>query len=372
MNDTILGGISTRQFLRAHWQKNFHFARGAIEGIERMFDPRELVELACKDGVESRLITRFRGRWQVSHGPFTPNTFKRLPNRDWTLLVQGVDTHNSAARELMMRFRFIPYARHDDLMVSIAPPGGGVGPHFDSYDVFLVQARGQRRWRFGAQRDLRLVRDAPLKILERFTPKHERRVDPGDLLYLPPRYAHDGVAETECMTCSIGFRAPSAPELTLALLQWLEDDVEAHGQYTDPTLSSRPHPSEISDAMTAQLARMVRPIESWRHRLDEFFGSYLTEPKLNVWFDRPRRPLAYAAFIGRARRSGIRLDLKARMLFRREHVFMNGEAVVVGKSDLGAFIALADDRKLIPLPRVGESSRRLVYQWYVNGYLTLV
>jgi 50S ribosomal protein L16 3-hydroxylase len=371
MNEPMLGGISVRQFLRAYWQKKFHFVSGAIADIEHMLDPREIVDLACKDGIESRLITRSRGRWEVTHGPFRASALKRLPQRDWTLLVQGVDSQLAAARELMMRFRFIPYARQDDLMVSIAPPGGGVGPHFDSYDVFLIQARGTRRWRFGTQRDLRLKRDTPLKILERFTPRHERVVHPGDLLYLPPNFAHDGVAETECMTCSIGFRAPEAAELTMALLQWLEDDLETKGRYADPELGSQAHPAEISGAMVKQLTRLARPIDSWRARLDRFLGCYLTEPKPNIWFSARTRPLRYSTFVSRAHRSGIRLDLKTRMLFRGRLVFMNGEMTDVGAADLAAFVALADHRELVPLPRVGEPTRRVFYQWYVNGYVNL-
>src|SRR5690606_39783213 len=191
--------------------------------------------MAAREDVESRLITHFSAKWHLEKGPFP-----KLPSprkTDWTLLIQGVNLHDDAADALLQQFRFIPDARLDDLMISYATPNGGVGPHFDSYDVFLLQAHGRRRWRIGSQKDLSLVEDLPLKILKHFKPEQEFVLEPGDMLYLPPHYAHDGIAADECMTYSIGFRAPSYQELGEAFLHFMMDSIDLKGRYADPDLT---------------------------------------------------------------------------------------------------------------------------------------
>src|SRR5512138_3633895 len=172
-------------FLRRHWQKKALLVRGAFPRFAGFFSASELMALARRDDVESRLVVRAGKRWSLAHGPFRRGDFRALPERDWTLLVQGVNLHSRAADALLRRFAFVPYARLDDLMVSLAAPGGGVGPHFDSYDVFLLQALGRRRWCYGRQDDLRLQPGAPLRVLRRFVPRHEATLARGDMLYLP-------------------------------------------------------------------------------------------------------------------------------------------------------------------------------------------
>ncbi|WP_415830141.1 cupin domain-containing protein, partial [Bordetella pseudohinzii] len=222
----LLGGLSPNDFMRRHWQRKPLLIRQAIPGFKPPETLAALKKLARRDDVESRLIWREQGQWQMENGPFA-----RLPKAsepDWTLLVQSVDLHSDAAAELMQRFRFVPDARLDDLMISIASDGGGVGPHFDSYDVFLLQAAGKRRWRYGRQKDLSLQPDLPLKILSRFEPEHEAVLEPGDMLYLPPQAAHDGVAlGDDCMTISIGFRAPTQAALARGLLEAAADPAMA-------------------------------------------------------------------------------------------------------------------------------------------------
>ena len=282
MTRSPLGDLGPEQFLRRHWQRKPLLARAAMPEIAEMFSPPELLALACRDDVESRLVIRGRGRWQVRSGPFRRQDLRNLPGRGWTLLVQGVDAHLSAARALMVRFGFIPFARQDDLMVSLAPVGGGVGPHFDSYDVFLLQAKGRRRWRVSAQSDLRLVDRAPLKILKDFVPTQEFSVEPGDLLYLPPRYAHDGVAENDCITCSVGFRAPSRQEICYEFLQWLQDEIHLDGHYTDRDLATQRHPAQIGSAMIERIASMIGALQWRRSDIARFLGQYLTEPKPQI------------------------------------------------------------------------------------------
>ena len=372
MNRSPLGAVESAQFLRKHWQKRPLLVRAALPEAAGIFSKASLMRLACRDDVESRLVRRLNGRWQVDHGPFRARALAELPRRGWTLLVQGVESHLPQARALMTRFDFIPYARQDDVMVSIAPPGGGVGPHFDSYDVFLLQAAGTRRWRLSAQSDLRLKQGAPLKILRRFVPTRVLDVAPGDLLYLPPQYAHDGVAHSDCITCSIGFRAPSRQELCQAFLAWLQDEIRLRGRYADRDLALQRHPAWISDAMLTRVEAMLDGLQWRREEVLHFLGEYLTEPKPQTWFTPPQRPLARARFLQEARRQGIRLALKSNMLFHDSRVFINGERVLVPKRARAALVDLADKRALIPWPSAADAIADTLHQWYKCGYVELV
>jgi len=190
----LLGGLTPAQFMRRHWQKKPLLVRQAIPQFAPPVLRTELFALSAQEGVESRLVQLVKGAWKLRHGPFSRRALPALQQPDWTLLVQGVDLHHDAVHALMQQFRFVPEARLDDLMISYASNGGGVGPHFDSYDVFLLQAHGKRRWRIGRQKDLSLRDGIPLKILAEFEPEEEFVLEPGDMLYLPPRYAHDGIA----------------------------------------------------------------------------------------------------------------------------------------------------------------------------------
>jgi 50S ribosomal protein L16 3-hydroxylase len=366
----IPGGPTAAAFLRRHWQKAPLFARGALADCAGMVQREALLALAQRDDLESRLVQRAGERWHVRHGPFRPRDFARLPRTGWTLLVQEVNHALPATQKLLERFAFIPYARLDDLMVSYAPPGGGVGPHFDSYDVFLLQGEGRRRWRASRQRDLALVEGAPLKILRRFRPDREWITHPGDLLYLPPRFAHDGVALEDCITYSIGFRAPGAQELAARFLEFLQDDLQLEGLYEDPGLRPARHPAWLDDALVRRMLAMLRRIRWSDGDAVRFLGRYLTEPKSHVVFTRPPRPLGQNAFWARAARSGVRLTGPTRMLFRGGTIFINGEAHRPGARAAGRLSRLADRRSL-PGARFDPETARLLYRWYRAGYIVL-
>jgi hypothetical protein len=233
--------------------------------------------------------------------------------------VQGVDLHDEAVHHLMQGFRFVPDARLDDLMISYASDGGGVGPHFDSYDVFLLQAHGRRRWRIGRQTDLSLREDTPLKVLAHFEPEEEYVLEPGDMLYLPPRYAHDGIAEGECMTYSIGFRSPKRGELARELLQRLAedaDDLAGEQLYRDASQPAVADPAAIPAGLHEFAADALQRVLNDPDALARVIGEAMTDPKPQVWFE------AGAATEVAA---GVRLDRRTRMLHDERHVFINGE-----------------------------------------------
>lgn len=369
-HSNVLGTLSPREFLSTYWQKKPLLIRQAIPGFRPPVNRDALLSLAARDDVESRLITNFRKQWKLARGPV--GQLPALSRKHWTLLVQGVNLHDDQADALLNQFRFIPDARLDDLMISYATDGGGVGPHFDSYDVFLLQAAGQRRWRIGPQKDLSLQESLPLKILRNFTPTQEFVLEPGDMLYLPPHYAHEGVAVGECITYSIGFRAPSWQELGEAFMQFMADNVTLPGRYADPDLKPATRPAQIGDDMLDRVATEFDKLASRRDDIAIFLGEYLSEPKPTVWFDTPDRPAPLSRFIANAHRSGLKLHRKSRMLYRGKFVFINGESFQPSAPDRRLLQTLADQRRLAPgdLDNASVDLQESLHQWYRDGWLT--
>jgi 50S ribosomal protein L16 3-hydroxylase len=310
----------------------------------------------------------------LEHAPFEPGYFEKLRikgNRvKWTVLVQGVNHYLPEAAALLKQFAFIPHARLDDLMVSYASKGGGVGPHFDSYDVFLLQGLGHRRWQISAQTDRNLIAGAPLRILRDFNAEQEWVLEAGDMLYLPPHYAHNGIAEDDCMTYSIGFRTPAYQELAEQFLVYLQDRIEVDGMYADPDLKTQKHPSEICAAMLRQTEQVIKKIRWDKEDIANFLGCYLSEPKPHVFFDAPQHPLNFAKFHLAIHKHGLMLDLKSQMLCHAGWIFINGEEAQVNERDYPILRTLADERELPALSDNSAELLQLLYQWYLDGYIS--
>ena len=345
--------------------------RNALPSFDGLLTRDALIALACRDDAESRLIVQSNGKWQIKHSPLDERDFTRISKKQWTVLVQDVNHFLPSARDLLSKFRFIPHARLDDLMISFAPKGGGIGPHFDSYDVFLLQGMGSRRWQISAQQDDQFIEDAPLRILKNFQPEQEWILQSGDMLYLPPHYAHNGIAEEDCMTYSIGFRAPSHQELMSQFLVYLQDRIEVQGQYADPDLQVQRHPSKIGKAMQAQATSILKKIEWNPSDIENFLGIYLSEPKPHVFFDPPQKPIAPSKFMSQARKQGIALNLKTRMLSGNGKFFINGEIFTAGSTAYRILQKLADQHVLMPSPNIDNEAEALLYQWYTSGYLEI-
>jgi 50S ribosomal protein L16 3-hydroxylase len=372
MTKPRLAGWPAGDFLRRYWQKRPLLARRALPQYASLVQRETLLGLAQRDDLESRLVVRGGGRWQVRHGPFSRRELARLPRAGWTLLVQGVERALPGAWRLLQEFAFIPYSRLDDLMVSYAPPGGGVGPHFDRYDVFLLQGEGCRRWRVSRQRDLALVEGAPLRLLRRFRPEHEWVLLPGDMLYLPPRCAHDGVALEDCITYSIGFRTPSARELGVRFLEYLQDHLSLPEEPAcGPGLAPARRPARLEEAMLRKVAVQLARIRWSGADAARFLGCYLTEPGPQVVFARPARPLSERAFAQLAVRAGLRLAPATRMLYRGAVFFVNGEIRVAKGRAAQLLAGLADRRALAPDTRLDRETARLLHRWYRTGYIEL-
>jgi 50S ribosomal protein L16 3-hydroxylase len=369
----FLGNLTAKTFLRDYWQKKPLLVRNAFPDFNGLLTPRQLLSLACDDNAQARLVTQRGGRWKLQHGPFMADDFPSSRGTKWTVLVQGVNHFFPEGADLLRHFNFVPHARLDDLMVSYAPKGGGVGPHFDTYDVFLLQGAGRRRWQISAQKNRDLVEGAPLRILKDFQPEQEWVLETGDMLYLPPQYAHNGVAENnDCMTYSIGFRTPSYQELAEQFFVYLQDRVCVDGMYADPDLKRQTHPSEIGADMLRKVEGAINKIR-WRRRdVADFLGSYLSEPKPHVFFDPPEKPLSDQSFARAVRTHGVALDLKTQMLCHDRTVFMNGIACSVGKTAYRYLRDLADARRLDAAVEIPSDATEWLYGWYLDGYVRVL
>lgn len=361
---TLLGGLSPERFMKRHWQKKPLLVRGAMPGFQPVLSRQELFALAGQDDVESRLVVRAGQAWRLRRGPLPRRALPPVAQADWTLLVQGVDLHVQAAHALLHGFSFLPAARLDDLMISWASDGGGVGPHFDSYDVFLLQAQGRRRWRIGRQDDLALEEGVPLKILRNFQPEEEYVLESGDMLYLPPCWAHDGIAEGECQTYSIGFRAPARAELARELLQRIADeaaDALDERLYRDPSQPATDAPGAVPAVLQSFAQEALAAALKDRGALDRALGEYLTEPKASVWFEPGAAPRPQDALV---------LDARTRMLHDRQHVFINGESWRAAGRDAALMRRLADRRRLDAKDLAGASdaARELLASWCEAGW----
>lgn len=361
-----------------HWQRRPLLVRQALPGVQPPVSRPEAFALAARDDVESRLVRQQGDRWSLRRGPLPRRALPPVAQPGWTVLVQGLDLHVPAARGLLDRFRFIPEARLDDLMLSWASDGGGVGPHLDSYDVFLIQVAGRRRWRIGPARDRRFVPGLPLRILQHFEPTDTWVLEPGDMLYLPPQWAHEGTAEGECMTASVGFRAATAGEMAAELIgriaDDLQDDLRDAPEALSATLTRRY--GDRGTVATAAPGALPAPLLDFARQAVEAavaqpgaltlaLGEWLTEPKPQVWFDSPEGDLEPPWA------DGLALARATRMLYGEGYLFINGESLRAAGRDAALMQQLADQRELPPqaLRRISAAARDTLRQWWSQGWL---
>lgn len=353
MNNWPLGELSATEFLNEYWQKKPLLIRNAFPDFTPPISADELAGLACEPEVESRLIQQdSQGKhWQLQHGPFDESTFSQLPASHWTLLVQAVDHWVPEAQALLERFRFIPRWRIDDLMVSFATQGGGVGPHYDNYDVFLLQASGRRRWEIGGEYGEHSPRrtDTPVLILPTWEPEQCFTLEPGDILYLPPRIGHNGIAlSDDCMTYSVGFRAPSHAEILRSFTDFVGEQLSAEMRYQDADLQLQDNPAQITDSAFAKVRAIFNAYLREPGLLEDWFGQLMTEPKYPQEADAEPddyTPEQVAQFLqegGQLKRSE-----GARFAYRRKQVknfvlYVNGQSCEVGAHE-GDFVRMLCD-----------------------------
>ena len=398
----LLGGLSPQLFMKRHWQKKPLLIRQAFPGFKPLLSRSELFALASLDDVQSRLITLTpsglvtssqkstqkatqppkakslaQDIWRLQNGPFQRRALPSLKTPHWTLLVQAVDLKVAEVQALRDQFRFVPDARLDDVMISYASEGGGVGPHFDSYDVFLLQAQGQRRWRIGKPKNLKLRDDVPLKILSHFEAEQEWVLEPGDMLYLPPRYAHDGVAVGgDCMTYSIGFRAPKTSELAHELLSRIAEealDDASDRLYQDPYQHAVQHPAEMPSGLLSFARQVLNHALSQALNSDQdlarSLGEYLTELPAHVWFG-----VQEGVVTGAKPKDWPKvwsLHPSTKMLYDAHHVFINGESFRASGRDAVWVKHLADTRCISAQQflKLSPQAKGLLLNWVDAGWI---
>ncbi|WP_040556708.1 cupin domain-containing protein [Reinekea blandensis] len=321
--------FNSQEFLNTYWQQAPLLKRNALS-LHDIITADELAGLATEAEVESRLISGSNEteQWTLQHGPFSDDVFQTLPERDWTLLVQAVDHWVPEVRQVLAQFSFLPRWRIDDIMISFATDGGGVGPHFDQYDVFLVQLAGQREWKIGqmCDEDSDLVENIPVKVLSAFEEQDAWVLDPGDVLYLPPGVAHWGTSLGDSMTLSVGFRAPSDSETIAELGHFMSSMVSDFQRYGDAGISQRnqtPHAIEEEDIDRVQA--IIKRLADDRSLVSEWFGQYVTEPKyddMNVdtqdWSDE--------SFMKHWQHHPLYRNPGSRLAYREQTLFVDGQS----------------------------------------------
>jgi len=344
----ILGKISNDVFLKKYWQKKPLLIRDAIKNFKSPITEKDLFRIAQNEKAISRLIEFKRGIWQVKYGPFKKLDLPKKINTPWTILVQNMNHHLPFAESFLNLFKFIPYARLDDLMVSFATKKGSVGPHFDSYDVFLFQAKGEREWKISEQKKFSLDKKSAIKIITNFKVKNTWILKPGDLLYLPPNVGHWGVSQSDdCLTYSIGFRASGTFEIQSKFLDFIQDNLitNKNDLYRDPNLNLQKNPAEINSNMIKKIQRIVNQLRWNTNSINNFIGQLLTEPIEGAVFETSKSMTA-EVFIKDLIKKPLKLNPKTRMLFIKNNFFINGELIEADKKSIMYLKQLANDREI--------------------------
>lgn len=368
---THISGIPVDQFMREDWHTKPRLFKQAFPGFEPLCDLETIAEMASDEDIESRLIQHTNSTWSMEHGPF--DELPPLNQKAWTVLVQGIDHHLPEAYDLLQQFRFIPDARLDDIMLSLASDGGGVGPHYDSYDVFLLQMHGKRHWKVGPLENTELEENVPLKILKDFKPTEEFVLEPGDMLYLPPNYGHDGVAQGTCSTLSIGFRAPTQAEVLSGILRDLADQIDKdpvmlNTLFKDPGRGIQSNPAEIPDDMVHFGLNLITGFSTGNNQIQSSIGGLLTEPKPHVYFLNNTENLEIQDIISTLGDRGIALSMKTRMLYKDNFFYINGE--IVNPTDaltVKQLQMLANRREFDP-SEASKALKNTEFQYFLVGF----
>ena len=368
---TQIANLTTEQFMTEHWHVKPFLFRQAFPNFEPLCDLDTIAEMASDEDIESRLIQYGKNGWTLEQGPF--DELPPMKKKAWTVLIQGIDHHLPEAYDLLQLFRFIPDARLDDIMLSLASDGGGVGPHYDSYDVFLLQMHGKRRWKIGPLLNKELEEGVPLKILKEFEPTEEFVLEPGDMLYLPPNYGHDGIAEGTCSTLSIGFRAPTQAEVLSGILRDMADQIEqdpgmTQTLFSDPARGLQKNPAEIPDDLLNFGFNLIRQFSAKSPQIQRSMGILLTEPKPHVYFVNNTEDQEIHEIISVLGERGIALSMKTKMLFKDTDFYINGDAVnPTSALTVKQLQMLANQREMEPID-AAEALKNPEFQYFLIGF----
>ena len=374
----ILGKISNDVFLKKYWQKKPLLIRGAIKNFKSLITEKDLFKIAQNETAISRLIEYKHGIWQVKYGPFKKSDLPKKTNTSWTMLVQNINHHVPFAESFLNLFKFIPYARLDDLMVSFATKKGSVGPHYDSYDVFLFQAHGEREWKISDQKKFSLDKKSAIKIITNFKTKNSWVLKPGDMLYLPPNVGHWGISQSDdCLTYSIGFRAPGTFEIQSKFLDFIQDNLitNQNDLYKDPNLNLQKNPAEINLNMIKKIQQIVNQLRWNAKSINTFIGQLLTEPIEGAVFE-ASKPITLEIFKKDLIRKPLKLNPKTRMLFIKNNFYINGELIETDKRSLVHLKQLANDREISAKSTLNKKDLNalgiVLLPLYLSGFIDFI
>ena len=374
----ILGKTSINDFLKNYWQKKPLLIKNAIANFESPITESDLFTIAQNEEAVSRLIEYKQDIWQVKYGPFKKSDLPKKTNIPWTILVQNINHYFPFAESFLNLFKFIPYARLDDLMISYATKKGSVGPHFDSYDVFLFQAQGIREWKISDQKKFTLDKKSSIKIITNFKSKNSWVLKPGDMLYLPPNIGHWGISQSDdCLTYSIGFRAPATFEIQSKFLDFIQDHLITNENeiYKDPNLAPQKNPAEISSNMTKAMRNIVDRLRWDKSSINHFIGQLLSEPIESSIFE-TRKPLSLKAFEKSIVNKTLKLNSKTRMLFIKNNFYVNGEFIKIDKKYTPFLKQLANDREISLESTLNKSDLNalgiVLLPLYVAGFVDFI
>jgi 50S ribosomal protein L16 3-hydroxylase len=376
--------LDEKRFLQEYWQKKPLFIKNAFPDLQSPLSAEELAGLACEPDAESRIITHQRENndWELLQGPFEESVFGDLPAEDWTLLVQDIDKLVDGTDDFLKPFRFIPDWRIDDLMISYAVTGGSVGPHTDSYDVFLLQLKGCRQWKIDQRPGLprKLLEGLPVRVLEEFITTDEWRTEPGDLLYLPPNLPHWGIAlDDKCMTGSVGFVSPRESELFESWSDEVLSSLSINPVYADPDLQPQSHPAEISRQSLDKISQALdRLIDESRNQRDAWIGKMLSRSKSNLFIEPPEETLPATEVRQIVQQCGLLRHPYLRLFFSRQNngnflLFANGEAFEISREHAGFVEYLCAQQHYLPAELIAwledSENLQLVTELFNRGYL---
>ncbi len=364
-----LGGLGAHQFLKKHWQTTPLLIHDAIKAGDWSLSLDELIELSRDPRCSARLVIRSGLKYEVSYGPVTKKELENLPKKNWTLLVQGINHVHYGVDKLLSLFSFIPFSRLDDVMVSYAAPGGSVGPHYDSYDVFLLQGTGARQWKVGMPRSMELLPNQELRILKSFVPDGTCQMQTGDMLYLPPKYGHHGVALEPCLTYSIGFKSPRYDHVKSEFLHYLNQEIELPGFFEDPNRRQTQVPALIPTDLLQSIDQKISKIRWSKQDILKFTGEFLTQ----VDFDneiRARKVESKSKFLSRLKKRSYRINSHIKFLYREDLGFIAGEAFTIPQCEQAIFKIFANHRVVIGKDIEPHTFfAQTLYKWDQQGYV---
>ena len=366
-----LGGLTSNQFLKKYWQKMPLLIREAFDHPLLDMNLSQFIKLSNNPLCSTRLITQRNGNYQVTYGPVSRKKIKLLPKAGWTILIQGINLVCEDANDLFQHFNFIPRVRMDDIMVSYAAPGGSVGAHYDSYDVFLLQGSGARNWEVSRPKDLSLRENTDLKLLRNFRPDGVCNLQKGDMLYLPPEFAHNGIGDVECFTFSVGFRTPDPNGLRAEFLDFLDSNSANFSSYSDPTLIPTLHPGMIPDSLVSWTFRNLKNLRWDQKTIVSFLGKYLTSTNTD-YTESDESVTLNQSFVTRSSSfDRLCLNTKLKFLYRDNSIFINGEEYCVDKVVMQEMRPLLDFGSLAVTKKLSAKSINLINAWLKNSFIRL-